>query len=309
MKINRLDDLEVFVVAADMGSFSAAARQLGISPVVASAVIKRLENRLEVRLFERSTRHVRLSEAGGRFLPHARQALQALDWGASVLEDPEDQETLVGPLRLSLPNDLGRHHLIGWIDDFLAAQPEGHKPQVELRISDGLSDLIQQPVDFAIRYGILRDSSLVALPLDPLNRRVLCASPAYIARYGMPRTLEELKHHNCLRYFRQDSPYSRWMFDGTPEPSYFDAQGDRIADDGGVVHQWALAGLGVAYKSHLDVAADLKAGRLIPLMPELRGELTPLYFLVVGRHRLNNGIRRLVQYLAERCQDLMRGLV
>lgn len=309
MKINRLDDLEVFVVAADVGSFSIAARQLGISPVVASAIIKRLESRLGVRLFERSTRHVRLSEAGERFLPHAQQALQALNWGESVLEDPEDKGTLAGPLRLSLPNDLGRHHLIGWIDDFLASQPEGYKPQVELRISDGLSDLIQQPVDFAIRYGVLKDSSLVALPLESLNRRVLCASPAYLARYGMPHTLEELKHHNCLRYFRQDSPYSRWLFDSVPENSYFDAQGDRMADDGSVVHQWALAGLGVAYKSHLDVAADLRAGRLIQLMPELRGELTPLYFLVVGRHRLNNGIRHLVQYLAERCQGLMQGLV
>lgn len=306
MKINRIDDLQVFVVAAESGSFSEAARRIGISPVVASAVIKRLESSLGVRLFERSTRSVRLSDSGERLLPHAREALLALSWGEKSIFDETSGDTLLtGTLRLSLPGDFGRNHLIGWIEEFIAEQPGKSSITLELRVSDRLSNLLQQPVDFAIRYGIPEDSGFIALPIAADNRRVLCASPAYLARKGIPEKLTDLRQHNCLRFMLNDAVHSRWRFEGSNESLAFEAKGDRVADDAGVVHQWAIEGLGVAYKSWLDIAPDIAAGRLKILLPNLRGEPAPLYLLAVSKQQITNGIRRLVATLSERCKLLM----
>lgn len=305
MKINRVDDLQIFVAAAEAGSFSEAARRIGISPVVASAVIKRLESSLGVRLFERSTRNVRLSDAGERLLPHAREALQALSWGEkSIFDETAGDALLTGTLRLSLPGDFGRNYLIGWIEEFIAAQPGKSSVTLELRVSDRLSNLLQQPVDFAIRYGIPEDSGFIALPIAVDNRRVLCASPAYLARRGIPEKLTDLRQHNCLRFMLNDAVHSRWRFEGSNESLAFEAKGDRVADDAGVVHQWAIEGLGVAYKSWLDIAPDLAAGRLKILLPHLRGEPAPLYLLAVSKQQITNGIRRLVATLSERCKLL-----
>ena len=319
MKINRLNDLEVFVMAAQCGNFSDAARQMGIAPVVASAIIKRLEAGLGVRLFERSTRSVRLSDAGERYLPHARAALAALDLGANALQqDAHEDGRLQGLLRLSMPSDLGRNLVLGWLETFIAAQNGGAAEpasagagrlplQIELRVSDRLSNLLQQPVDFALRYGTPDDSGFVALPIAPDNRRALVASPAYLARYGEPQSLPALLQHNCLRFVVNDALHGRWQFEGDDGPQVIDVSGDRVADDGGVVRQWALAGLGVACKSRLDVAQDLASGALVELLPHLRGEPTPLYLLVVSKQRLNAGVRALAQALARQCQALLAG--
>jgi len=306
LKIHRLDDLAVFLHTAEAGSFSAAARRLNLSPAGASAAVKRLEGALGARLFQRSTRRLRLSEAGERYLPHARAALQALGTGeATLAADAAEERTLRGPLRLGLPSDLARSHLLDWLEAYLASQPPGTAPSgVELRVSDRVADLFAQPIDFAIRYGALEDSGLIALPLLPDNRRVLCAAPSYLARRGAPQSLAELGHHNCLRFFRGDTVHSRWRFERAGAVQVVQVQGDRIADDSDLVRRWALAGLGIAYKSRLDVAADLAAGRLQQLLPELPGESAPLMMLVVSRDRLTPGVRRLVAHLAERCQAL-----
>lgn len=346
MKINRIDDVQVFVRAAERGNFSDAARDLGISPVVASAIIKRLETQLGVRLFERSTRRVRLSDAGERLLPHAREALQALAWGEAALGQAQSHEgRLQGLLRLSMPSDLGRSLLVDWIEQFIAAQGPGAALALELRISDRVTNLLLHSVDFAVRYGIPEDSGLIALPIAPHNRRLLVASPDYLARFGTPRQPQDLLQHNCLRFVINDVVHGRWRFvaraaaaqagsadsagadpagddpagdesvDGAPLDSALasasqvvEVQGDRIADDGAVVRQWALAGLGVASKSALDVAEDIASGRLVRLLPDYLGEPTPLYLVVVSRQHLQGGIRSLCAELSRRCQMLLQRL-
>ncbi len=307
MKISRLDDLQVFVSAAETGSFSVAARRLGISPVVASAVIKRLEAGIGQRLFERSTRRVRLSEAGERFLPHARDAVRAIAAGEAAIGD-ESANGLSGPIRLSMPSDLARSCLITWVEDFLASFParEGDL-LLDLRVTDRPADMFEQPVDFALRYGMPEDSGMVALPVAPTNTRVLCAAPSYLARCGVPESLSDLRRHNCLRFVRGDLPYNRWRFGRNGEQA-IEVSGDRIADDGGAVRQWALAGLGIAYKSQLDIADDLISGRLRRLLPELPGEATPLNLLAVSRGRVTPPIRRLADYLASRCSARLTGV-
>ena len=316
MKMDRLAPLQLFVAAAEAGSFSAAARRLDLGPVQASASIARLERELGVRLFERSTRRLRLTEAGEQWLPHARQLLAAWDDGQAALRAAAgDEQPLRGRVRVSLPSDLGRQHLWRWVEDAVAREG-GSGLQLEMRISDRLADLVQEPVDYAVRYGEPPDSSLVALPLAPDNRRVLCASPAYIARHGEPQTPADLRSHDCLRFVLGDSLHGRWRFgagdskgegDGDGNWQAVEVAGSRIADEGGLVREWAVAGLGIAYKSRLDVADDLAAGRLVALLPEYLGEPAPLHWMAVGRHRMTPALRRLAAQLRARCEALTAG--
>jgi DNA-binding transcriptional LysR family regulator len=293
MKISRLEDLAIFVSTADAGSFSAAARRMHLAPAVASAAVKRLEESLNVRLFERSTRRLRLSEAGDRYLPHARAALESLDQGESALNS--DGTQFRGPLRVAMPSDLARGHLIDWFETYLRDQP---KVQLELHVSDGVADLYQRPIDLAIRYGKPDDSRLIALPLAPDNRRVLCAAPSYLARCGEPRSLAELAEHNCLRFMLAGAIYNHWRFDEPGGLQQVHVQGNRLSDDADIVRRWAVAGVGIAYKSQLDVADDLRAGRLKRLLPQVRGEPAPLMLLVINRTRLTAAVRQLAAGLA-----------
>ena len=305
MKMDRLSPLQLFIAAAEAGSFSAAARRLDLGPVQASATIARLERELGARLFERSTRRLRLTEAGEQWLPHARQLLATWEDGQAALRDAAGTDRpLSGRLRVSLPSDIGRQYLWRWIEDFAAAEA-GPDLQLEVRLSDRLADLVQEPVDYAVRYGEPPDSSLVALPLAPDNRRVLCASPTYIARRGAPQTPAELRGHDCLRYVLGDSLHGRWRFTSAEgEATAAEVSGSRVADDGGLVREWVLAGLGIAYKSRLDVAADLSAGRLVTLLPGWQGEVAPLHWMAVGRHRLTPALRRLAAHLRSGCEGL-----
>ena len=305
MKIDRLSPLQLFLATADAGSFSAAARRLDIGPVQASATIARLEQELGVRLFERSTRRLRLTEAGEQWLPHARQLVDAWLAGQAALRSAAGLDTpLTGRLRVSLPSDLGRQHLWRWLED-ACAEETASGLQLELRMTDRLADLLKEPVDHAVRYGEPPDSSLIALPLAPHNRRVLCASPAYIARHGHPEAPDDLARHECLRFVLGESVHGRWRFtapDGSTQA--VEVQGSRVADDGGQVRAWALAGFGLAYKSRLDVADDLAAGRLVAVLPGWLGEPAPLHWMVVGRHQLTPALRRLAERLKSRCEAL-----
>lgn len=294
-----LIELEFFARAADHGSLSAAARSLDLSPAAASAAIKRLEAELGAPLFVRSTRSLRLTPQGERFLAHCRIALQALDEGEQALRG--DATQLRGAMQLSVPSDFGRHVLVPWLDEFLARHPA---LQLRLQASDRVADVYRQPVDLAIRYGAPADSSLVALPLLPHNRRVVVASPAWVARHGEPEHPQDLKKLNCLRFLLSDDVHARWRFTGDGGEMAVTVHGDRVSDDGDVVRQWALAGCGVAYKSWADVAADVGAGRLVVLLPHWRGEAAPLNFICADRRLLSPALQRLREFLVERCVQL-----
>nr|WP_152881452.1 LysR family transcriptional regulator [Duganella sp. FT27W] len=298
----RLDDVTVFVRTADRGSLSAAARELEISPALASAAVKRLEGELGIRLFARTTRSLRLTDEGERYLRHARDALRALQDGHDALA--EGKETLGGVLKMSMPSDLGRNMLVGWLDQFQHLYP---KVSYQLSVGDRLSDLYRQPVDIAIRYGRQDDSSLIALPLAPDNRRVLVASPEYVRRHGPLADLHDLARHNCLRFMLDDVIHDRWNFypmHGAAEqgaPVAVQVHGDRSADDADLVRRWAVAGLGVAYKSRLDVSGDLRAGRLVVLMPDVAGEPTPLHMVCMHRSQVSATVLTLRDFLREQC--------
>lgn len=295
----RFDDLQLFVRAADLGSLSAAARVMDLSPAVASAALKRIEAQLGVRLLARSTRSLRLTAEGQGFLDYARTALSSLDEGRRLLARGQDQVS--GVLQLSAPSDFGRNLLLPWLDAFQREHPQ---LTVRLLLGDRIADLFRQPVDVALRYGEPEDSSLVALPVATDNRRVLCASPDYLARRGEPRQLEHLLQHNCLLYMLGTRVHDHWQFNDGKRELGLTVSGDRFSDDADVVRLWAIAGAGIAYKSWLDVAQDVTAGRLKVLLPELTCERAPLNLLCGHRAQLSKPVKLLRDMLIERCAEL-----
>jgi DNA-binding transcriptional LysR family regulator len=294
-----LQDLTLFVHTAEAGSLSAAARRLDLTPAAASAALKRLEAELAAPLFVRSTRSLRLTPEGERFLEHARQALQLLHDGREAVAQGRD--VVRGLLQLSAPSDFGRHHLAPWLDEFQQRHPG---VRLRLQLSDRLAGLHREPVDLALRYGTPRESSLVALPVAPDNRRVLCAAPAYLARAGTPQSPEDLLRHNCLSFVLGDELHDRWRFRRDGREQAVTVQGDRLSDDGELVRRWALAGHGIVYKSALDVADDLAAGRLVALCPGWQTEATPLVLLCADRRQLSPAVRALHAWLVQRCAAL-----
>ena len=295
----RFDDLQLFVRAADLGSLSAAARVMDLSPAVASAALKRIEAQLGARLLARSTRSLRLTAEGQGFLDYARTALSSLDEGRRLLARGQDQVS--GVLQLSAPSDFGRNLLLPWLDAFQREHPQ---LTVRLLLGDRIADLFRQPVDIALRYGEPEDSSLVALPVATDNRRVLCASPDYLARRGEPRQLEHLLQHNCLLYMLGTRVHDHWQFNDGKRELGLTVSGDRFSDDADVVRLWAIAGAGIAYKSWLDVAQDVTAGRLKVLLPELTCERAPLNLLCGHRAQLSKPVKLLRNMLIERCAEL-----
>lgn len=296
----RLDDLQVFIQTAEAGSFSAAARQLDLTPSLASSCIQRLERELGARLFVRSTRRLRLSEDGERYLPHARSILGAVQGGQQVLA--QERQEISGTLRLSAPSDLGRNVLVPWLDEFQQMHPA---LSLHLRISDQTADFFQQSLDAVIRYGVLADSGLVSLPLASDNRRTLCAAPAYLERFGHPKTPSELRQHNCLRYVMSEFTYEKWSFELPDGVQSVAVCGNRVSDDADVVRRWAVAGLGMIYKSRLDLFADIAAGRLVEVFPAKYGEPAPLQLVSAHRSAVTPALQKLRDFLQGCCRERM----
>ncbi|MBY6185685.1 LysR family transcriptional regulator [Marinobacter hydrocarbonoclasticus] len=292
-----LQDLDIVLLTARLGSLSAAARQLDLTPAATSAALKRVEAELGVALFIRSTRSLKLTDEGERFLSHCAEALALIKSGAEAARSNQSQ--FAGPLRLSLPSDLGRRTLLPWLDHFVAEHPQ---LSLQLQFSDRLSDLYQTSSDLSLRYGEPEDSSLVALPVAPHNRRVLVASPEYVRRCGQPESPLQLTGHNCLSFQLDAYRHDRWLFSRAGESVTVKVSGNRSADDGEAVHRWALAGQGIAYKSRLDVADDLAEGRLIVLCRDWQGEAAPLNLICADRRQLSPRIQSLRQFLSERCE-------
>ncbi len=289
--MTRLTDLELLLRTADLGSLSAAAKALDWSPAAASAAVKRLEAQWGVPVFVRSTRSLRLSAQGERLLPHVRQAMQSMEQARAATAP---SAALRGELKVSLPSDLGRSVLLTHLERFQERHPQ---LSLRLHLSDSNADLMRLRMDVAIRYGAPPDSSLVALPLAPDNRRVLVASPAYIKRCGVPQSAAELAGHEALRFMMAGAVPDTWRL--SVEGVWLDipVQGRRSSNDGEVVKRWALTGLGIAYKSYLDVAAELNIGQLMSVQPNWQGEPAPLYLMVPGKGQFTPAARALRDWL------------
>ncbi|ELY5759809.1 LysR family transcriptional regulator [Klebsiella pneumoniae] len=295
----RLEDLTLFVRAVALGSFSDAAREAGQQPAQVSAAIKRLETILNIRLFARSTRSLRLTPEGETWLPYATQMLDTLEAGLQKIQTPDDE--VRGMLQIAVPSDLGRNLLLTLFRDFRQRHPA---LRLRLLFSDQLTDVFKDPVDVAFRYGNNDDASFISLPVAPENRRVLVASPEWIARHGEPQTLEELSQHNALIYILRGRPFDRWSLslDGVVQQQK--VSGTVMSDDAEVIRRLAIAGEGIAYKSMLDVSDDLRAGRLRRLLPRYQGDVVPLNLICPHRKQLSAAVRLLYEEVKSHCEGL-----
>ena len=294
-------DLEIFVRVADSGSISAAARALELTPAAASIALKRLETRLGIRLLARSTRSMRLTEEGRRYLESVRLALATLAEGEQTLK--QQTEGLSGVLQLAAPSDFGRNVLLPWLDEFKREHPN---IQLQLLLNDRHSDLFRETVDVALRFGVPSDSTLVALPILPQHRRVACASTDYLARHGTPLHPAELSEHSALLYLRNGRPYNTWRFTRADEVLEIEVRGDYLSDDGEVARRWALAGHGIAYKAWLDVVEDVRSGRLVTLFDDWQGENAPFNLFCPHRVQVSERVKVLQAFLQERCRVFSR---
>lgn len=258
------NDLEAFVRVAEAGGFTPAAKALGMTPSAISKLVSRLEDRLGARLFRRTTRRLSLTEAGEAFFRH----------GSRIVADIADAERAVsrlgeaprGLLRVSTATIIGHHQLQVLVPEFLKAYPE---VALELNMSDVFVDLVAEGFDLAIRGGALSDSSLVARKLGEFDRRVV-ASPAYVERHGAPRTPADLAQHNCLTFTHQ-SQLNQWPFrvrPGAAATETVQVRGNFTSNNGEILFQLALNGLGILRMSDVAVGPAIRDGRLVPLLED-----------------------------------------
>lgn len=257
-----LEHFALFVQIVAHGSLAAAARAQGLSSTTVSERLATLEAHYGARLLNRTTRAIKLTEAGRVLHEGAAQLLaQEHELRARI---QTGIESLSGPIRISAPIDFGRQHVAPVVDAFLATHPN---VTAELLLVDGYVDLLVDSVDIAVRFGTLADSSLHVRRVGD-NRRVVCAAPSYVRQHGTPSTPADLLRHNCLRMRFGRHLDREWPFDDDGRAYVVSVSGDRIANDGDLVRQWCIQGHGIALKSQWDVADDLAQGRLVELLAE-----------------------------------------
>ncbi|NVM78763.1 DNA-binding transcriptional LysR family regulator [Duganella sp. SG902] len=293
--------IRLFLDAAQLGSFSAAGRKHGLSPAAASASIQRLEASLQVKLFERTTRQLRLTEEGRLYRHFSEQAMALMAEAEASLH--AGTGAVRGVVKISAPSDLGRNVLLPMLDQFRARHPE---VRYALTLTDNTANMVQDDIDLALRYGQLADSEMVARVLAP-SRRVVCAAPSLIASDGGPATPEALASLPTLVLVTALGPMQEWRYRGN------DADDERLSvrvrrtqqsNDGEVIRKWAIAGQGYAYKSILDISDDLRCGRLVTVLDEYFTDSAPLNLLYHRNRYQPPRIAQLIAFLMERFADL-----
>jgi DNA-binding transcriptional LysR family regulator len=257
-----LDGIETFIKAAELQSFSAAGRAIRQSSAVVSHRIMMLEKQLGCRLFLRTTRKVQLTEQGRIFYEHCVEIRDMVERAESLVADAGIG--MKGAVKVTAPLGLGRRCVASVAADFRTRHPE---TEIRLRLSDYLVDLLSESVDIAVRIAVLEDSAFVQRKIADVPR-LLCAAPAYVARAGAPKDLNDLASHQCLMLRFPGSRQFRWPLQAGAEVEHVAVQGGMDTDDGDVLTDWALLGHGIVLKPVFEVAEHLAAGRLLPVLPE-----------------------------------------
>jgi DNA-binding transcriptional LysR family regulator len=287
-----LDDLKLFLRIARLGSISAAARDLNLTPAGASARLAAFERRLGARLLHRTTRQATLTVDGLAFLPHAEHVLDAADAARAALG--REQAAPRGTLRVAAPASFARMHIVPGLADFRVRYPQ---LVLDLRISDSVVDLVEGAFDVAVRYAELGDSSFVARRLAP-DRRVLVASPDYLARRGRPGTPDDLADHDCLIVGTLDV----WTFAGADKQPIVRRMAPALRiNDGEAVRDAARAGLGIALMATWCAADELRSGALVPALPAFPLVSTQtLWALYPSSRELAPKVRAFIDWMVDR---------
>ncbi len=289
--MDRLKQIEAFVSAATRGSLSSAARNEGVTPAIIGRRLDALETRLGVKLLLRTTRKLTITFEGQAFLEDCQKTLNDLANAEAAVSLGSVRAS--GQLRVSAPSGFGRRHVAPLVGDFMLSNPE---VTVNLDLSDRLVDLLNENIDCAIRIGELTDSSLVSVRLGEM-RRMVVASPAYLVAHGVPREPGDLAAHNCLSLGQQRG----WVF-RNPDSDQVDTikvGGSFECNDGAVLHEWALAGRGLAWRSLWEVGQDLKEGTLTSVLDAWQAPPMGIYAVFPQRRHLPLRVRLFIDLLKE----------
>ena len=298
-----LEDLQVVLKVAEFRSITAAATNLDMRTATASAALKRVESALGAELFVRTTRQLRLSSAGERYIPQCEQALLMLDQARQNMKD--DLDIVDGELRISVSSDLGRNLVMPWLDEFMDTYPN-----VSLRtnISDSNIDFYRDSVDMALRYGSPDDANLYGFKICNVPA-LLCATQAYLDKNGTPKHPHDLASHNGLFYQLYDIIHDVWEFSHGGTEYKIKMSGNRASNDGDLVRRWCVAGKGLAVKSCLDMSADLLSGKVVSVMPEFKPRPTELWLICPSRQSITPAVRLLRDTFREKSTGILNQLI
>lgn len=296
--MDRVGDLSLFLRVLDLGSISAAARSLDLSVAVASQRLKRLERDLGVRLLHRTTRQLHATPEGAALAEQGRALVEDLEALTGGLRQSATEVS--GTLRVTLPASFGRQYISPLLPQFLALHP---RVKLSVNLNDQLLDLVGSGFDLGIRVGALDDSGLVARQLA-VNRRVLCAAPDYLRRHGTPRTPAELAKHDCLLLVGSQGRQDVWRLgDGKGGEIAQRVHGRFDSNQGELLRDAAVAGLGIALHSIWHVHEELRAGRLQVVLPGYPIAATGIHAVMPQRRLVPPRVRAFVDFLAERLGD------
>ena len=282
--------ISTFVEVIARGSLSAAARAEGIAPAMIGRRLDALEARLGVKLLQRTTRKLALTDEGAAFLEDCQRILAELEEAEAAVSERSARAT--GHLVVSAPAGFGRQHVAPLVPSFLA---EHREVSVNLNLSDRVVDVIGEGVDIAIRIASLSDSNLVGVKLAD-NHRVVVGTPGYLKRHGTPQTLDDLAKHNCLAISSQGSQRG-WTFRDHGKVVTMKVSGNMVCNDGAVLHDWAMAGRGLAWRSMWEVSQEIEAGLLVPVLEQFAAPGNDIYAVFAQRRHLPLRIRVFVDFL------------
>lgn len=250
-----LQDVSLFLVITETGSLTQAAKRQGVSAMAVSRRLASLEHELGTRLLQRTTRSVSLTQEGMEFLPYARALIDA-EAGAWALFSPSTQGA-AGLLRITAPSGFGRRHILPFVSELLADNPE---LSIDLQLSEDVVDIVGRGIDVAIRIAPLKDSTLIARKIVD-NPRVLCASPGYLKMHEKPQFTGDLMKHNCLRL----SSVPQWLFEREGDVVRVGVDGRFISDNVEGVRELCVQGLGIAQLTRWDVMKEIRDGALVEI--------------------------------------------
>jgi DNA-binding transcriptional LysR family regulator len=290
---NAANEMGVFERVVERGSFAAAAQDVGLTASAVSKLISRLENRLGVRLINRTTRRLALTAEGVTYLKRSREILAAIE--ATEVELTAARTSPRGRLRVHAPPVMIGDHFAPALSGFLARYP---RVTIEFLVANRVVDLVAENVDIAMRTGHLADSSLVACKIIDLSQ-IVCASPDYLARHGPPLVPSDLTLHPCLALNSIPAP-ATWSFERDGKPVAVEVSGPVSADSSDVLVRLAVEGVGIVRLGELAVAGALISGALVPLLQDVQvDEGYPLWAVLPPGRQRSPKVKVFLEFLAE----------
>lgn len=302
----KIADLQVLLKVAELQSITAAANQLDMSSSAASVSLKRIEQSLGAQIFVRTTRQIRLTPEGERYLPLCQQALDLLQQGQVLIH--EEQQSISGEVRIAVSSEMGRNLMRVLLNNIMDKHSE---VTLRLQASDSRADFYRDGIDVALRAltkEAAQELNLYGFKICNIAH-VLCASPDYIKKHGEPLTPDDLLNHNALLYKLYEVVHDGWELYNDNQKYKVKMSSDRAVNDGDIVRRWCVDGTGIAKKSAVDVAEDLLAGRLKRLMPDYKIPLTEMWLVLPSRQLITPAIRLIRDELKHTISQLRKNLI